>query len=291
MSKGAKLCMSLLVCSLTCLLGCSSGAPRPIGVSQQSLTVPAASPIPGHIHDLSRSKFRTGDATKLEVNLPTLQRWHGSLGAFAIDPTNNASSAIPDASSPRGPYLLDVATHNQMVRDYFLGAGLPADQVADIQTLYFASGTGGAGESTKPVLESINSRLTRVVGGVPVIESVAWAKLTTSGDVAMEAVFWPPIDAKIATQAATFAATLADSTQREDFLGKLPGGLSKEGSVVIHHTDASVHATPSAYVSFDIQGPVTRHFDMNGVEFRLPQEQPAEVVPHSARVSRQGSTP
>jgi hypothetical protein len=254
-----------------------------VGESEQSLTTATAVPIVGYIHDLSRSRFRIGQATTLEVDLPTMQRWRGSFGAFAVDPTNNAANAIPNADSPTGPYLLDVQTHNQMVKDYFISAGLPADQVAEVQTIYIATGSGSGDSSTRPVLHSINSILRRAILGVRVIESIAWAKLTTTGDVDWESVFWPPIDAAVASSAAAFAASLADSTKHAAFLAKLPGKIYKEGGIVIHHTDPSIHAAPRAYVSFDAQtearlSAAMRHFDVNGVEFRLPQEQAAQAA-------------
>ena len=175
---------------------------------------------------------------------------------------------------------MDVAAHNQMVQEYFVGAGLPADQIAGVQTMYFGSATGAVGTSAQPVLESINSILMRSVNGVPVVESIAWAKLTTTGEAVMEHVFWPPIDPSVVAQAASFTASLADSSQHAAFLARLPGTVYKERGVVIHHTDPSVHAAPVAYVAFDAQidpqgSAAMRHFDMNGVEFRLPQEQTA----------------
>jgi len=272
-----------LVAGLVLLGGCAKDAPKSVSVSEHLLASSTAMPIAGYIHSLSQSRFRIGQPTTLEVNLPTLKRWHGSFGAFAIDPTNNAANAIPDADSPTRPYLLDVPTHNQMVKDYFIGAGLPANQVADVQTMYFGSGSGSVGAPPPPpVLESISSLLTRAINGVPVVESVAWAKFTTTGDVDMESVFWPPIDAAVASSAAAFAATLADTAQHAAFLAKLPSTIYKERGVVIHHTDPSIHAAPTAYVSFDAQtepqlSAAMRHFDVNGVEFRLPQEQAAPV--------------
>jgi hypothetical protein len=274
-----------MVASLSLLCGCTRDAPRSAGESAQSLTTSTNVPVPGYTHDLSRSRFRIGQAPALEVNLPTMQRWRGSFGAFAVDPTNNAVNAIPNADSPTGPYLLDAPIHNQMVKDYFISAGLPADQVADVETFYLASGSGSGDSSTQPtlVLSSINSILRRAILGVRVIESIAWAKLTTRGDVDWESVFWPPIDAAVASGAAAFAASLADPAQHAAFLAKLPSKIYKEGGVVIHHTDPSIHAAPRAYVSFDAQtetqlSAAMRHFDMNGVEFRLPQEQAGNVL-------------
>jgi hypothetical protein len=56
--------------------------------------------------------------------------------------------------------------------------------------------------------------------------------------------------------------------------------VRKEVGVVIHHSSPAVHSTPTAYVSYDAvvdTGPdaTVRHFDANGVEFKLPQEQPS----------------
>jgi hypothetical protein len=59
------------------------------------------------------------------------------------------------------------------------------------------------------------------------------------------------------------------------YVAKLPGKIRNDVGVVIHHTDAWIHAPPTAYVAYDaVVGTdphaAARHFDVNGQEFRLP---------------------
>jgi hypothetical protein len=110
-----------------------------------------------------------------------------------------------------------------------------------------------------------------------VAESLAWAKMTTAGEADMESVFWPAIDMNVVNRAVALAQRLSDPAEHAAYLTKLPGQVYKDGGVVIHHSDSSIHTTPTAYVSYDVtlspEGHTTvRHFDENGNEFRLPQE-------------------
>jgi hypothetical protein len=247
------------------------------GTQEVSITQAGAD---GYVHDLSRSRFKIGHNTVVELDTPTFRRWRGSFGAWAIDLTNNWSMGILDADAPTGPYILDEAVQGDRVRRYFIEAGLPADQIRDVRTTYQVIGGGPMNEgpqSTPVQLHSITSILTRSVKGIPVAESLAWAKMTTSGDVDVECVFWPAIDVNVVGRAIAFAQRMADPSGRAAYLAKLPARVYKEGGVVIHHSDPSVHATPTSYVSYDVtlapEGHAAmRHFDENGGELQLPQE-------------------
>ena len=257
--------------------GCGSETKPELTSGGWQASTAAAVPIAGYSHDLSRSHFKIGQGPSQELNTPTLQRWRGSLGAFAHDPTNNWSMAVLNANSPTGPYILDAETQNKMVKDYFVGAGLPADQIAAVATTFHYRGAIGNNASSAPVLDSLNSIVTRSIQGIPVEESVAWAKMTTAGDVDMETVFWPPIASSVVSQAVDLAANMADAARHSAYLTKLPR-IFKERGVVIHHSDPSVHAAPIAYAAFDatIDAAGTaamHHFDSSGVEFRLAHEQ------------------
>jgi hypothetical protein len=111
-----------------------------------------------------------------------------------------------------------------------------------------------------------------------VAESLAWAKMTISGGLDMECVFWPALDGAVVARAVTLAQKMTEPQAHAAFLAKLPGTVYRDGGVVIHHTDPSVHAAPATYVSYDVilssagYAPM-RHFDENGQEFQLPQEQ------------------
>jgi hypothetical protein len=255
------------------------GTTAPTAISETAVAA-------GYIHDLSRSQFKIGLNATIEIDTPTLRRWRGSFGSWAIDPTNSWSMGILDAVSPHGPYILDEAVHGERVKAYFIKAGLPADQIQDVRTTYEVRGGGPTREviSTPLKLHSINSILTRSVSGIRVVESVAWAKMTTSGDVDMESVFWPPIDKETINRAMSFKRRVSDTAGHAAYLAALPGPVYRDVGVVIHHTDPSVHAAPTSYVAYDATTSpegyaAVRHFDENGNEFRLPQEQPAPPPP------------
>jgi hypothetical protein len=237
--------------------------------------------IPGYVHDLSRSKFNIGDNPIIEVDTTQLRRWRGTAGAWALEPANGWSMGILDGTAPTGPYILDETIQGERVKQYFVRAGLPADQVRDVRATFQVLGgapLGASPQSATVELLSINSILTRNVQGIPVAESLAWAKMTVSGGVDMECVFWPTLDGAVVARALALAQKMTDPQMHAAFLAKLPGTIYRDGGVVIHHTDASVHATPATYVSYDVtlssagHAPM-RHFDENGHEFQLPQEQ------------------
>jgi hypothetical protein len=283
------------VVAVVCLAACGrSEEPEQVGRSVQAV-VTAASVVPGYSHTLGCSRFRIGQSVTPEISAPDFQRWRGSLGAFAVDPSNGSVKAILNADSPRGPYILDEATQGAQVQAYFVGCGLPADQIARVDVTYHLIGSGPGSGSTpdsgaivangQPVLTSLNSILRRSVHGVFVVDSTAWAKMTTAGAVDMESVFWPPLPTAIVTSAVNFATTMQGSAQYAAYVAKLPGTIQEAAGVVLRHSDASIHSTPTAYVSFDarfVGEGTTRHFDQNGVEFRLPNEvntMPSDVHP------------
>lgn len=290
--------MQTRTCVLVGLLcaACSTSVPEPnVTVSQTVKPASQTSPsgtVAGYVHTLAASRFQIGTAVYLETNDATIQRWRGSLGAFALDPTNGASMALLDASSPKGPYILDDATQAAQVQAYFVGAGIPADQVAAVKATYTVAGGGQMGApETQPIqLQSINSVLARSINGIPVVESYAAARMTTAGDVDWEAVFWPPIDSAVVEKAVALAAKMADPTAHAAYVGKLGATIYHDGGVVIHHSTPAIHSTPVAFVSYDATTDsdsmaADRHFDENGVAFALPQETLQSAVP-STRSSK-----
>jgi len=279
-----------------CILGLLFAAIDPASAQPDSGTTPTTnsgaagkgSAAAGYVHDLTRSQFKIGPNPTIEIDEPTLRRWRGSSGAWAIDPTNGRSMGILDAGAPHGPYILDEAVQGERVKAYFIKAGLPADQIQDVRATYEVRGGGPTRNavSTPLQLHSINSILIRTVSGIRVAESVAWAKMTMSGDVDMEYVFWPSIDQETINRAISFKRRLSDNVGHGNYLASLPGAVYRDVGVVIHHTDPSVHAAPTSYVSYDVTTSpegyaAMRHFDENGNEFRLPQEQstPPPVAP------------
>ncbi len=277
--------------------GCSTPPepPGPLGSDVGRVAALAAPPVantttlPGYVHNLSASRFAIGQTTAIEVATPQLTRWRGSLGAFAADPTNGWSMATLNADSPQGPYNLDPVDHGAKVKAYFVGAGLPAEQVSDVATTYGGVIGPSAATTSTSLVQNIKSVLRRSVSNIDIVDSYAVARMTVAGDVDMETVFWPSIDMSVVNEAIAFAKKMANTTARVAYLASLPGYTGKvyhDRGVVIRHSSLVVHSTPTAFVSYDAtlragsdQG--DHHFDENGVEFLLPQEQ--VTFPQSVR--------
>ncbi len=286
----------LIAGTMFIVVACSSGrVAEPTRQIDQAATAADAAPsfLAGYTHTLNASRFKIGANPSLELNTPQMQRWRGSLGAFAIDPGNGSACGLLDARSPRGPYELDEATHAANVKAYFGTAGVPAEQIGEVQATYQSAIMGGSTADAGPSpfqLESISSILRRRVSGVLVVESEAWAKMTTNGDVDMECVFWPPLDKSVVQNAVAWAKTMTDAPTHAAFLAKISSNASIQSDVgvVIHHTDMSVHSPATAFSSYDVvlgtePGGGTRHFDQTGQEFRLPQELSPAPGPGAAR--------
>jgi hypothetical protein len=126
-----------------------------------------------------------------------------------------------------------------------------------------------------------SSILTRTVSGIPVIESHAWARFDGGGNVVAENVYWPAFDAGVVSDAVGLSQALSRSPQASaTYLAKLPlpEGMASSGRVVIHHSSEFVRSSFESYACYDVLfvpsggGGYERHFDINGVELRLPQE-------------------
>lgn len=232
----------------------------------------------GYVHGLPASRFRIGVGVATELDTPAIVRWRGSLGAFALDPTNGWTMALLDSTSPVGPYILDAGTHEAAVRAYFVSAGIPEDEISAVKSNFELGGGGSTSDpAAAPEFRSISSVLHRAVGGIPVPESYAWAKMTTGGDVDAESVYWPAIAAVDVSTAVAFADKLADANARADFVSKLPGPIYRDGGVALHVTHWGLHTPALAIVTYDATidpwpQAAMRHFKESGEEIRLPHE-------------------
>lgn len=279
------------------VLSACSVVPEPtqqsLRASQPLAATAVAAVIPGYQHTLAQSRFRIGTPVAVDENDAHIERWRGPFGAFAVDPSNFAAMGIPDADAPVGPYGLSESAHNALVLAYFENAGIPANQIAGVHATSTMTGGGSASDpsSSMPTANvSFNTVLSRSINGIPVVDSVAWAKMNTNGDVDMETVFWPDIDATVAAGAAALAAQLADPTRVAHYKSTIGAASTDTGGVAIRHSTYTVHQPVTCYVSYDVVlagsalPRTTRHFDVNGVEFRLPQEMVS--VPSTPKAGR-----
>lgn len=269
----------------------------------------------GYQHGLERSRFIVGANSR-----PTREfgfiKVVGSEGTFAVDAENGAVFAIPNARSLEQQkavwYTQGADEHNQQVLDYFVAAGIPQDQIGGVHATTSLYASGGANDSgtVQPKIAGWQSVLQRVINGVPVIDSVVWARMNEQGKVISELVYWPPISAKAINEARRLRSMLSQESERAAFLSRLPSDLPL-GKVVIRHSSATVGGPFEVFASYDVvehrtsseptKAPdmvgtgratsIVRHFDIEGNERKLAQERhtldgedfPAEKHPPPAR--------
>lgn len=258
----------------------------------------------GYQHGFERSRFVTGarESAVRRVEENGFVKMVGPAGVFAVDLRNGLALAVQSGGSNKGetgaregvstqPYQMDPEKHDQQVTEYFVGAGIPRDQVGGVHTNTYLSASGST-EEQRPVAPKIDgyaSIIERKIDKFSIVDSSAWARMDEQGLVISELVYWPPIPAKVLSEARRLEEQVAASDQL--FVRRLPPGLPP-GRVVIRHSAATEDGPFEAYASYDVVerreamipalnkalGDVrvvsvtVRHFDGDGNEIRLPQE-------------------
>lgn len=256
---------------------CSSAPQEPTSGSPQPAAphAAAAATRPGYVHALAHSRFDVGasSAERLERGARKIV---GQAGVFATRPTG-LTLGISNADAPvrrLAPFAGGAASHDAEVRAYFIGAGLPQDQILDVAPYAVVNKVARVGED----LESLHgtklayyfSTVSRQIDGVEIADSFAWARLAEDGSPVLESVYWPDIPADVVREAVALKAKLADETFRVAFEAKVP----RPGQLVIHHTPGEWDGAFSATASYDVAeetGKVT-HFDGEGRRIELAHE-------------------
>jgi hypothetical protein len=88
-------------------------------------------------------------------------------------------------------------------------------------------------------LEWYSSVISRQIDGIPVAESVAWARLTSGGRSISESVYWPDIPESVIAEAKQLKVDLDGG--KLAFVPSL-SGQSSAPTVAIHHTNG--HLAP-----------------------------------------------
>lgn len=183
-------------------------------------------PIPGFVMTFKKTKCRLGgDVTFHIVQGGVFNMWSGTSGQFEFAPGTQQSFCTvspPPGSAGRGP---DVKAEVEDVEAYFIAAGMPRSQIGSVDSTYSNDDNGAAFS---------NAVISRVVDGVQVADSHAWAGLV-NGKSLGELVYWPELPASVSQDLAELRATLADPRSLAAFQAKLPSGILT-GSIVVHHT-------------------------------------------------------
>jgi hypothetical protein len=287
------------ICGLAILWSsCSRNAQPP---PSAGIIQPDQGGAAGYRHGIDHSKFSVGAGQRYVTEFG-LQKVVGSDGVFAVDSANGLALAIPNAHSARAQrtawFSQSPERHNQIVTDYFIGAGIPKDQVARAHatTSLAANAAGNQVPAPQPGVGGYQSILDRKIGDIPVIDSVAWARFDDQGTVLAEWVYWPAIPGRAIDDASRMRQMLASDQAMKSYVSRLPAGLPA-GTIVIRHSSATTAGPFIAVASYDVPerrtapqpnpqaGPATargviimRHFGIDGAEFRLPQEQRSNRV-------------
>jgi hypothetical protein len=259
----------------------------------------------GYQHGWERSRFGSesarGKPSRVEEN--GFSKVVTADGVFAVQLRNGLAIGVSGGGTDKGGKasgtpatadrnVMDPDKHNDRVLDYFLAAGVPRAQVGAVHATTYLSSTGSASEAhpAPPQVDGYASILERVVEGHAVVDSVAWARMSDQGRVLSEWVYWPAIPARALAEARRLDEVLKDP-ERASYMARLPAGLPK-GKVVIRHSSGTVDAPFEAFASYDVVdrkvlsegvdgreqerqtvSVVVRHFDVEGNERRLPQEE------------------
>jgi hypothetical protein len=258
---------------------------------------------PGYQHSMERSRFVTGTtgAALRRVEEHGFSKVVGPDGVFATNLRNGFVMAVQNGGSdkgeakagdvePKAGYVMDPDKHNQQVVDYFLSSGVQKDQIGGVHatTYLSASGSRKDAQAARPKIDGYASVLERKIENFPVVDSVAWARMNEQGKVVSERIYRPAIPAKALADARRLLEMTAGDSGKTSFLARLPAG-SQPGKVVIRHTSATAQEPFEVFASYDIverkatpepgaegRAPlvvsVVKHFDVDGVERRLPQE-------------------
>ena len=201
----------------------------------------------------------------------------------AVQSGSQEKAAGTTLKSADATSLLSSGEHNKRVLDYFVQAGLPRDQVAEVHanTYLSASGPTSKASAIQPRVDGYASIVSRKAGDFVVVDSSAWAMMDARARVLSEWVYWPPISSTVIDDARRLNELL-NGANRSAYLSKLPS-VEKTGRVVIRHSSPFAGGDFKAFASYDVierSGSVerntasmyVRHFDGDGREFRLPQE-------------------
>ncbi len=273
------------------LTACVSSPPREWR-TQGTIPAPAGGAA-GYQHGPEHTHVVVGEHRKTAERYGYL-RMVGDQGTLATNIANGSTfaAAAPGSSAVSlPPFGNGYEDHDKFVKDYFEKLGLPAEQVASVRAMTMVEAHGPSTEVGRavPRITAYYSALQRMVEGVPVSDSFAWARANSRGDVVQEGVYWPAMPSDVVKQVHQFRELLADPHRLEAFKSRLglPGG---EGSVVIRHSAATAGDAFESFASYDVSfhvptsaseqktpAPgttvtVTRHFDLNGTERFLPQE-------------------
>jgi hypothetical protein len=222
-------------------LGCGGSSLAPgAGPTTSAVTgCEVGAPLTGAVYDLAKSRFAFG-SPPVRDDANGFMRWVGNDGVVAIEVSGGEIGSLnggaPEASLP--DWSSDPAALEAHVGAYFASFGVASCQTANAQEL---DGAGGRTIS-----------FPRSVDGIPMSESLAYARFDNQDQSTSESFYWPTIPADVVTAARALHVGLADPTALAAYKAKLPADAQGDGGVVVHHTSSSSTTPFAAAATYDV---------------------------------------
>ena len=211
------------------------------GPGSAAASCPRGMALEAVAYDISKSRFAFGSEPQ-RMDTGSMVRWVGAHGVVAIEPSG-WEMGIMNAGAPEaslGDWSADPNALGAHVKAYFVSMGMPACEVAGVNV---DGGSGG---------RSIG--LVRGVEGIPVVESMAFARLDSSDESTSEGLYWPGVPADVVGAAESLRAQLSDPDALAIYQAKLPEEAHGEGQVVIHHSSSAAMPPFAAAATYDVTG-------------------------------------
>jgi hypothetical protein len=242
---------------LACTFACAGSRPDTASgnEAQSSGTSCAVSqPLTGAHYDIAKSRFAFG-STPVAMDAGSFVRWVGSDGVVAIESDGSEMGLLnggaPETNLP--DWSADSSKLAAHVTAYFVSMGLDPCQIAS--TGIDGSG-GGGGSADGGIVEIAMSHqtvvLARGIGGIRVVESLAWAQFDNADQSTAESFYWPEIPAAVVTTARAFRNQLASPIALAAYKAKLPLDAQGDGQVVVHHNHAGSQAAYQAAATYEV---------------------------------------
>lgn len=209
------------------------GAPPELGDGEGApvhQSIVAGVGVPEFRYATTTSAFRLGTVVSV-AREDGFDKTIGSDGVLAVDVVNGMLMGVLNAKTSYPKFQGSKEEHEAGAKQYFLSRGLPSDQLGRVSSTVSMSGGGSVREpmNAQPDTVEYTSIASRVVVGVPVVESQAVVRFEQNGKTTLEMVYWPALPPQAVSDAQTLKAVLSSPALAASYVGRTPSGGETRG--------------------------------------------------------------